>query len=340
MTDTNQTTVFDPGGPATSPAPADVAGFFSQNEAMRRCLELAKLACKSSAPIMISGENGSGKSILAAAIHNSSARRNRPCITLDCAALGEKAIKKRLFGDNGHGEAEGEAHDSGLIGKAEGGTLIIDDVDLLPGFVQRDLLFLLRESGESETRRSGGAFRFGTRLVTTSGGEHARRTAPSLLIEDLLYYLGEITVRIPPLRRRREDIPTLAAMAIATANRAYGKSVAGLSRTALDFLKHYDFPGNVRELFLVMDRGVMGTNRDTLYVEDLGPLVDSTQEDPHLLSDMTLMPLAEMEKRHIDRALLRTGWKKRAAARILRISLTLLERKIEHYGLEKGTPGE
>ncbi len=327
-----------PGERKIIPPPATMADFSSRSEAMLHCLELARLACTSSAPVLITGEHGSGKNLLAAAIHQSSTRNSRPCVVLDCAALGEKAVKTRLFGDAG--DAYGNGGTIGLIAQADGGSLIIDEVDLLPGFVQKHLLGFLRQNSRSEASRSGASFRFGTRLITTGGGERNRKAGANLLIEDLLYYLGEITLRIPPLRRRREDIPALTESALAAANLAHGKSVGGLSRAAADFVRHYDFPGNVRELFLIIDRAVGGSSRDTLYVEDFGALVDSMEEDPHLLSDMTLMPLAEMEKRHIDRALLRTGWKKRAAARILRVSLTLLERKIALYGLEKGVESD
>lgn len=305
----------------------DIAGSLSsKNEAMLRCLELAEIACRSSAPVMITGESGAGKTLLAMAIHYNSPKRALPCVTLKCATVRERDIRARLFGDR-----HNPSGDIGLVRKASGGTLIIDAVDQLPGFVQKELLNILMDKEQSAERR------LGVRLIATSGSELSQRTAHGLFVEDLMYCLGEITIRVPPLRERREDIAGLSMQAVKLANRNHGKNVKGLSRTASDFIRHYDFPGNVRELFLIINRAVRRTTRDTLYVEDLGLVVDSSEQNPHLNADMTLLSLSEMEKRHINKALLRTGWKKRAAARILRISETMLNRKIKLYGLERGS---
>jgi Nif-specific regulatory protein len=307
-----------------------LADLASANPAMANCLDLAQYACKTSAPVMIIGETGVGKTLLALAIHYTSARRSRPCVTLNCARLRDHDLKLRLFG-----EAREDGRPAGLVGKAANGTLVIEGVDLLPAFVQKELLSCL-VAPDPAARPAGGARSVAARLVSTSGSEPGRDAPRRLVVEDLIYNLGEITIRVPPLRERREDLAGLVARAVSSANVVHVKRVRGLSRTALDFLRHYDFPGNVRELFLIIDRAVKGTSRDTIYVEDLGLVVDALGDNPHLSSDMTLLSLEEMEKRHISMALLRAGWKKRAAARILRISESMLNRKIRLYGLERG----
>lgn len=311
-----------------------MANLSSKNEEMVRCLELAQISCKSSAPVMITGENGVGKSLLAMAIHYNSPKRALPCVSLKCAHMREHEIKSKLFGD-------AEKANPGLLKKAAGGTLIIDAVDQLPGFVQKELLALLMDrhngSGQSGTGSSAAGRRLGSRLISTSSNELSLKTTTGFFDEDLMYCLGEITIRIPPLRDRREDIVDLAETAVKAANRTYGKNVKKLSRTASDFIRHYEFPGNVRELFLIINRAVRQASRDIIYVEDLGLVTDSASQDPHLAPEMTLLPLWEMEKRHISKALLRTGWKKAAAARILLISETMLNRKIKLYGLERGS---
>ena len=322
------------GDPAAIRLPTSMADFFSRNEEMRRCLELARFACDLSAPVLITGERGSGKNLLASAIHRSSPRKSLPCVVLKCAAIGGKSAKTRLFG--GVGEVDGHGGGAkGLFEQAGGGTLIIDEADLLPGFVQQQLLGFLRQNCRTEARRSNSVLNFGTRLVTTSGGDQDNNSITSLLIEDLLYYLGEITIRIPPLRRRREDIPALTDAALAAANATHGKNVGGLSQAAANFIQRYDFPGNVQELFLIIDRAVSGSSRDTLDVKDFELSMDSMGDDPHPLSDTALMPLAEVEKQHIHWALRRTGWKKQAAASLLHVSLIFLERKISLYRLGK-----
>lgn len=308
-----------------------MANLTSKNPEMHDCLELAHFACKTSVPVLITGESGTGKSLLATAIHYNSPKRALPCVTLKCGSMRENEIKNRLFGD-------GDSN-SGLITKAAGGTLIIDAVDQLPGFVQKELLAFLMGDSPPGTRSEDGQparERIGVRLISTSGIELSQQPATGLFVENLVYCLGEITIRLPPLRKRGEDIADLADAALRAANRAYGKKVKRLSRTASDFIRHYEFPGNVRELFLVINHAVRETTRDTVYVEDLGLVADIAARDPHLQSDLTLLPLWEMEKRHINKALLRTGWKKRAAARILRVSETMLNRKIKLYGLERG----
>lgn len=306
----------------------------SANRDMIDSLELAQIACKTSAPVLITGETGVGKSLLAMAIHYTSPKRTRPCVTLNCGRLADQDIKVRFFGDR-----HGDDATPGLIAQAENGTLIIDAVDLLPGFVQRDLLSILtsgREAGDAGTKPRN----LEARLIATSGGELAQKTARGLFVADLIYCLGEITIRIPPLRERPEDLDALIARALDAANGLHGREVKGLAASARKSLGHYDFPGNVRELFLIIDRAVKNASGDILYVEDLGLAAGSAGGGGHLSADKRFLSLAEMEKRHIAKALLRTGWKRRAAARILGVSETLLNRKIGVYGLEKSGGGE
>lgn len=301
---------------------------------MMRCMDLAEIVSQSRVPVLITGEGGAGKSLMARHIHNISPRRSRPCVILKCVGLREREIKSRLFG-NKNSEVERRG---GLLGEAGGGTLILDGVEYMSGSVQRELLQILRDSTRSDDAAGDGTGtgkRLGARLISTSRGGPLTG-ASGVFLEELWYGLGEVVLRIPPLRERREDIEPMAARALRAANRVHGKKVQMLSRSARDFIRHYGFPGNLRELFFIIDRAVRNTTRDAIYVEDLGMVVESQTDDPHIFSDATLLPLSELEKRHINKALLRTGWKRNAAARILRITETMLDRKIKLYGLERG----
>ena len=301
----------------------------SGNAQMLLSIDLADLASRSRVPVLITGEKGVGKSLLARYIHESSPKRSRPCLSLRCPDLREGELHARFFGDKTE-----SGRPAGMVGEAAGGTLVLDAVDMLPYPLQKELLKILREHPPGEDGAPegyGDTRRLAARLIST-GATGSR--GGSGFLEELMYILGEIMIRVPPLRERREDIDPLAIRALRAANRLHGKRVARISRTARDFILHYEFPGNVRELYLMIERAVRLTTRDTLYVEDLG--TDGLREDPHQNSDQTLLALDDMEKRHISRALLRTGWNRTAAARILRISETLLARKIKLYGLERG----
>lgn len=313
----------------------EIASSLNSNSAnMVRCMDLAEIVSQSRVPVLITGEGGAGKSLMARHIHNISPRRSRPCVMLKCSGLREREIKARLFGTSST-EAE---HRGGLLGEAGGGSLVLDGVEYMSGSVQRELLQILRDStrvGDSSEDGTGTGKRLGARLISTTRGGPLTGAA-GLFLEELWYGLGEVIIRIPALRERKEDIEPMAVRALRAANRVHGKKVLKLSRSARDFIRHYDFPGNLRELFFIIDRAVRNSVRDTIYVEDLGLAVESQVEDPHIFSDATLFPLADLEKRHINKALLRTGWKRNAAARILHITETSLDRKIKLYNLERG----
>ncbi len=149
----------------------------------------------------------------------------------------------------------------------------------------------------------------------------------------MIYAVGEVTLRLPPLRQRREDIPDLLQTGIASANRLYGKKIRDISKTALNFLSGYDFPDNIRELFDILKRAVRAAKRDVIFVEDLGIVLNSLDDDAHIYPDTSLLPLAEMEKRHIKMVLARNKWNTTATCRILHITPSLLRRKILLYGL-------
>ena len=294
----------------------------SRNADMLRCLQLAEAVASARVPVMIAGEVGTGKSLLARFIHAKSPYRDRPCLSLGCPNLGATEVKSRLLGGMAGATIPRRG---GLLAGAAGGSLVLDGVSAMSGQGQRELLNILRGGHDSGVDR--------VRLLSTVGTGGGTDNS---FLEELVHILAESMIRIPPLRERREDIEPLATRALRSASRKQRKHVRGFSQGAKDFLLNYDYPGNVRELFIIVGQAVRESRRDTLFVEDFGPV---TQVAPTACGDAQspppLLPLAEVEKRHINTVLLRTGWKKKAAARVLQITETMLNRKMKLYRLER-----
>lgn len=308
---------------------AFITSIGSQNPEMLYNLRLAQEACRSQAPVLVTGESGTGKSLLAQSIHYASPMRNQPCVTVECGA---DDAETELFGLSY--DFEETSFQEGAFGRAAGGTLIIEGIDKLSQSTMKSILQVVEE-GRYRLAGSGKTHPLRARIVSTSGSDLAEKATHDYFLEGLIYTLGEVTLRLPPLRERREDIVALTERAIRAANRTYGKRVTGLTQVAWEFLENYDFPGNIRELNHIINRAVNMTNRETLYVEDFGFSLDAHEADPHSYPDSILLPLHEMEKRHIGKALEHTNWNRKAAARILHITQPALDRKIRVYGLDQ-----
>ena len=299
----------------------------ASNKEMISCFELAQEACQSHANVLIIGENGTGKSLLAQSIHYASPMASGPCVTVDCGLLDKNLLDAELFGIFENREEGGLRE--GAFELAAGGTVIIDNVECLSLSTQSVLLAALEER-YYRVVGSGMTLPLRTRIVSTSASDLAGKASSGLFLENLLYSLGEVTLRLPPLRKRMEDMPALLAKGIVAANQRYGKKVEGLSRTAMDFLTNYNFPGNIRELNRIIDRAVNTTSRTAIFVEDLGVVLDSPVIE---VEDSEFTPLIEMEKRHITRVLEHVNWNKSMAARILHITQSLLKRKMRLHKL-------
>lgn len=301
----------------------------TRNEAMLVCLRLAKKCAAAHCPVMITGETGVGKYLVAGYLHRNSPREPRPLTSLQCSDLREGEIRDALLGP---GAAPGRppAPDSVLY-KAAGGTLILRGVEQLTGAMQKELLSILHDYTRADAPggETGLGRDLGVRLVSTSSAGLGNMAASGLFSEDLFFALGEVTLRVPSLRERPEDVEYLANMALEAAHRN-GAPLRMLSASAKDFLRHYAFPGNISELFRMMDRAARTGASECVYMEDFGVLGTV----PGGTEGGTFLSLPELEKRQINRALLNTGWKRTAAARLLHITETMLNRKIKVYGLE------
>jgi DNA-binding NtrC family response regulator len=281
--------------------------------------------------ILVTGETGTGKELVAKAIHHLSPRRNEPFVALNCSALGEGVVESELFGHERGAFTGAASARKGRFEIADGGTLFLDEVSEISLAVQVKLLRVIQER---EFERVGGTrtHRVDVRLIVASNRDLAESVAAGSFREDLYYRLNVATIHLPPLRDRKSDIPLLVDEFIGEFNAENKKKVSGLTRGAMELLMQYDWPGNVRELRnLVEGMVVFGRDGRPLDVGDL-PTHIRTQASPHRDMHMRVgMTMTEVEKVAIEETLKATGYDKQRTAEMLEIGLRTLYRKMKQY---------
>ncbi|MBD3337179.1 MAG: response regulator [Candidatus Eisenbacteria bacterium] len=284
-------------------------------------------------PVLLLGEAGTGKDLIASTIHHNSPRRGGPFVRMSCEALADEIMDRELFGWRAPQQA-GVAPRKGRFEIAAGGTLYLDGVGNLSRSVQEKLAERLEASG-------GGAA--GARVVASTSEDLEARLEEGLFSPTLYTGLGATRIELPPLRQRRGDIPILIRHFVDAGNDTLGTSVSGFTRRALDRMAQYDWPGNVRELKNMVTSLVSAKGSGRIDLYDLPLEVRST---PPPLSDVHLrvgMSLKEVERTVIRETLARYAWDRRQTARILGIGLRTLYRKIKEYDLRppiEEPPGE
>ncbi len=289
---------------------------------------LADLAAASTAPVLITGETGTGKNVVARAIHYRSPAKGAAFISVNCAALPDNLIESELFGHEKGAFTGATASKKGVFEMAEGGTLLLDEIGAMPLHLQTKLLGVLEDR---QVRRLGGStvLPVGARIVAATNSDLEKALGKTFR-SDLYYRLSVVHIHIPPLRERREDIPELCEYLLR--KMTAGREIR-LSREEMDSLMRYDWPGNVRELRNILERACIVQEHGSLRPSGLIFRGDRSNHGAATTSAPGgIQTLEQIEKEHICRALSSLSGNHTATARALGISLSTLKRKLKGYG--------
>jgi two-component system response regulator HydG len=310
-------------------------GIIGNSESMRRVLQTARQVAGSDIPVLILGESGTGKELVARAIHNHSRRRKSRLVALNCAGLSENILEDELFG-HVKGAFTGATTDrEGRFEHADGGTLFLDEIGDMPAAMQAKLLRVL-ENGEVVRLGSNEPVHVDVRLISATNRKLAEMVAEKQFREDLYFRIKGVTIELPPLRERREDIPLLIHFFLSQAAERHHKTVEGMAPEAQQRLMGFGWPGNVRQLKTAVENMVVLSNQPVLGVEDLPAEVrPAGGASPGGLSNVVGISLEELEKEAIRNTLKMTHGNREQAAKILGIGERTLYRKIKDYGFSE-----
>ena len=331
------------GGPEASPEKLssryERAGLVGRSPAMIELYkEIARVA-PSRSTVLIVGESGTGKELVARSIHKHSPRAARPFIPVNCGAFAETLLESELFGYVRGAFTGATADRKGLWEEAEGGTLFLDEIGETSQAMQ---VKLLRALQEGEIRRVGSTrpVIVDARVLSATNRDLEREVKAGRFREDLFYRLGVVTLRVPPLRERRSDIPLLAERFLRAASENAGRARLRLSEGALNRLVSYDWPGNVRELESAVEYGALHARGAEVAAEDLPPKLQTAEvrqaasRSPLAALYEDLPSLDELERRYLQHVLEATGGNRTRTAEILRIDRRTLYRMAERFHLK------
>jgi DNA-binding NtrC family response regulator len=308
-------------------------GIVGVSPAIQRIKDRIRKAARNKLTVLILGETGTGKELIAEAIHNQSDRARKPFKPLNCAGLNENLLESDLFGHVRGAFTGAVADKKGFFLAADGGTLFLDEIGDMPPAMQAKLLRALERRevipvGSTEVRRVD------VRVIAATNVDLRRAVDEKKFREDLFYRLHQWEIVIPPLRERRDDIPILAHYLLERVNKQNGLSVTGFSSEAMALLTKYLWPGNVREMSNVIERLAWEVENRQIEADDLPESIRGSREIvPLAASGFTGLTIAQMERIMIERALEATSGNREQAAQMLGMSIRTLYRKIKEYGL-------
>lgn len=306
---------------------------------MEEALNTAARVARSKAGVLIRGESGVGKELIAKAIHVASERRDKPFIAVNCAALPETLFESELFGHEKGSFTGAHRQRIGKFEQAEGGSLFIDEVGDMPLAIQVKILRTI-QLGEFERLGGEKTIKGDVRIITATNRNLEEMIRNGAFREDLYYRFNVVTINVPPLRRRKNDVAPLADFFIKKYSEQSGIHISGISKEAMDALVRYDFPGNVRELENIIQRAVALSRDEHITLKDLPVfVVNPVKECPaNQFDDCEVGDLNEaverLEKNMISKALDLTGGNQSKAGEILNLSERTLRYKIAKYGIK------
>ncbi len=311
--------------------------FVARSPAMLRALEVANKVAKHPSPVLVTGDSGTGKELIARLIHRESPRANGPFVPVNCGAIPENLLESEFFGYEKGAFSGADRDKDGLFKAAEGGTLFLDEIGELPQALQ---VKLLRALQEGEIRRLGGTelITVDVRIVSATNRDLPKAIEEGIFREDLYYRIAVVPIHLPPLRERTDEIPELVRFLMDRHGERLGLSVRGISPPALEALLAYAWPGNIRELENVLERAMLLCEAEELDIDDIPTNVrNPTALDPGFNLDGDNLSVkfhsAALEKQLIRRALERTGGNKAKAAELLELSSRALRYKIQDYDI-------
>ncbi|MGZ3691848.1 MAG: sigma-54 interaction domain-containing protein [Pseudobdellovibrio sp.] len=302
-----------------------------KSEVMVQLMKMIERVSPSQASVLVMGESGTGKELIARAIHEKSNRKNKPFVAINCGALRETLLESELFGHEKGSFTGAYNKKIGLAEAANGGTLFLDEIGELPLAIQAKLLRFVQEG---EIFRVGGKdpIKVDIRLVCATNRELDQEVVRGNFREDLFYRINTIVISAPPLRRRKEDIPMLVNHFLSSNLNSFINRGKTIDEEAMKVLVKYDWPGNIRELQNTCERLQILSEGHMIMINDLPESIRNPETSDEVIDFDPSMPLYELEKRYILKALLHYGGNKTQAAQGLGITIKTLYNKLHEYG--------